>query len=118
MAESLHAEEPRPVGGGCLQPRLWAWFSVGFLVVFVAMAMLLCVKMGVMNPSGVAVVDCPLWRYYVIEFRKELSPTVFGPGSHSGSAVIETLLFHVLLSAFGGGLVLGARLFASRKRKA
>ncbi len=86
-----------------MRPRIW--FGIGFLLVFVGM--LLLVKIQVMHPSGNAVVECPLWRYYGNELYKEVTPQNFGPASSNSSALGETLFQHILLSALGGGVLAG-----------
>ncbi len=95
--------------------RLWLWFGAGFLLVFIAMA--LCVTMYTMPPSGNAVVQCPLWKYYAIELPRQFGPTVLGPASGRGSGLIETMFFHVVISLLGGGALVEARLLVRRSRR-
>lgn len=93
-----------------MRPRIW--FGIGFLLVFVAM--LLLVRMHVMHPSGNAVVECPLWRYYGNELYKQVTPHNLGPASSNSSASGETLFFHVLLSVVGGCVFAGAGVVIGR----
>ncbi|MGO8688609.1 MAG: hypothetical protein ACLQLG_03165 [Thermoguttaceae bacterium] len=95
--------------------RLWLWFGAGFLSVFVAMA--LCVTMYTTPPSGIAVVACPLWKYYAIDLRRQLGPAVLGPASGRGSGLIETMFFHVVISLLGGGALVEARLLVRGSRR-
>lgn len=80
-----------------MRPRIW--FGIGFTAVFGAMLVL--VKMHVMHPSGKAVVECPLWRYYGNELYKLVTPHSMGPASSNVSAFGETLFVHILLSVLG-----------------
>jgi hypothetical protein len=109
------SEAAEPHATGPRRPRsrrLGMWFGVGFLLVFAMMA--LCITMHALSASGAAVTQCPLWKYYVIEFRRQLTATTLGPATSGGSTVIETLFFHVLISVLGGGLLVGARLLMGK----
>jgi hypothetical protein len=81
--------------------RLWLWFAGGFLIAFVGM--LLLVRMIVMHSSGQYAVEIPLWQYYADALPRLLGPSTLGPSSANGSALPETALFHLLLSAAAGG---------------
>jgi hypothetical protein len=81
--------------------RLWLWFAGGFLIAFVGM--LLMVRMTVMHSSGQYAVQLPLWQYYADALPRLLGPSTLGPASANGSALPETALFHLLLSAAAGG---------------
>ncbi len=96
---------PKPGGNARTPPaarkNLWPWFGTGFIIVFIGMS--LSVTMYSMLPSGKAVVACPLWQYYIIETRRELSSSGrFGPASGSFTAAIATAFEHVLCSSIGG----------------
>jgi hypothetical protein len=81
--------------------RLWIWFVIGFLLVFVCTSV--TVTMYPMRPSGDALVACKLWKYYVIEIRRALSSTnAVGPASGSFSAMVMTTFQHLLCSVAGG----------------
>jgi hypothetical protein len=75
---------------------------VGFCLVFLAMS--LTGTMYTMHPSGGGVVECKLWRYYIIEIRQSLNSSAgaLGPTTGSFSAVAVTAFQHVLCSAVGG----------------
>ena len=77
------------------KPLLWAWFAVGFAIVFVTMA--LCMTIFSMQPYGgndVACVSFRLWKYYMIELNRQLRPSrLIGPASGGGSGTAHD---HVL----------------------
>jgi hypothetical protein len=88
--------------------RIWLWFAIGFLVVFLGMAFF--VWMNHLALRGDAVVHCRLWEYYVIELRRAGNPFGYkslGPATGSGTPAIETAVFHVLFSVMGGGVAMG-----------
>jgi len=86
--------------------RRWAWFAVGFLVVFVGMAV--TIDMYPMVPSGQAVTRCKLWEYYGIEIRRAAGPHhAMGPTSGSGTAALVTAAQHLGMSVVGGVIGLG-----------
>ena len=87
--------------------RLWPWFVIGFVLVFVGMS--LGVTMYPLAPSGDAVIRCPLWQYYVIEAGRGgwISPGTLGPTSGGSSAATTTAVQHVLCSCIGGVVVVG-----------
>jgi hypothetical protein len=97
--------------------RMWLWFMAGYLVVFVAMA--LFVNVYAMTLSSRVVMRCPLWQFYILEFRRAMGPSanVLGPASGSASAAIETALQHVLISVAGGLVFLGIRWGVPRIRR-
>jgi hypothetical protein len=97
-SQSARREKPRASG-------LWRWFALGFVLVFVGMA--LGVTTYTMLPSGDGVLRCRLWQYYIIEFRRAAGPNHLGPASGSTPAAIETAVFHVLFSALGGLVLTG-----------
>ena len=85
--------------------RLWLWFLAGFVIVFVGAALI--VTMYSMHPRGHAVIECKLWKYYVIEIPRFVSPGKLGPATDSSSAVAIVALEHLLVSALGGAVMLG-----------
>jgi hypothetical protein len=97
--------------------RLWIWFLVGFVVVFVGS--LFVIQMTFMRPQGDAVESCKLWKYYAVELPKLFSTQALGPATGSGSAALTTLFQHVLISSVGGAftLAVGARLRRITSRK-
>ena len=92
--------------------RLWLWFVIGFLLVFIGMSV--TVTMYAMHPSGQFVVECSLWEYYLTEFRGAAGPQVLGPGTGGLAAALKTALQHLLISAGGGTVFLGIGWIASR----
>jgi hypothetical protein len=93
----------------------WAWFAIGFSLVFLVMA--LSVKMDYMHPSGSAVVECRLWKYYIVEFRRQLSVSSLGPAQSNISTLLQTIFFHVFFSILGGGVFAGMRLLVGKLKK-
>ena len=102
-ARETDSAEKKSVRSG----RLWLWFVIGFLLVFIMMA--LFVTMYSLHPSGNAAVACRLWEYYFIEFRRVVGPynNILGPATGSSSTAIETAFFHVLFSVIGGAVLAG-----------
>jgi hypothetical protein len=85
--------------------RLWPWFVIGFLIVFVGLA--LAVTMLSLHPSGRYVVSCKLWQYYVLEFRKWLNSSGnLGPTTGNDERALLMLCQHVLFSLAGGAAAL------------
>jgi hypothetical protein len=96
-------EQDSSPSGHCRKPRhrkLWLWFVAGFAIVFIGMV--LSVKMHMVLPSGEGVLQCRLWRYYIIEIHRAMGPRHIGPTTGSTFAAFQTGLFHVLLSVLGG----------------
>jgi hypothetical protein len=97
---------------------LWWWFAGGFLIVFVGI--LLFATILAMHPSGQAVVQYPLWQYYVVEIsqlpRAFFGPSYLGPTSGSTSAFAETLGQHILVSLAGGCVAAGVRWLLSKRQ--
>jgi hypothetical protein len=92
---------------------LWPWFVTGFAAVFVGMS--LAIPMLSMAPSGRGLVRCPLWRYYIIEARRAMSPSRgLGPDRDSTSVAIVTAFLHVLCSSIGGVTAVGIAWFVGR----
>lgn len=87
--------------------RLWPWFVIGFVGVFVGTA--LCVTMFRMDDSGAGIVSEPLWRYYLAEgWRMHvLSPRSLGPTSGSTEAAFVVLMQHLVISSGGGAILVG-----------
>jgi hypothetical protein len=113
--EAPRTDQPQPVGsGGARKKRLWAWFGIGFLCVFIVMA--ICVRMYTVSPAGNAAVRCPLWRYYLVEFHRQVSSTTLGPASAGGTGLTATVFVHALISTLGGGVLLAARLLVRPTR--
>ena len=79
---------------------LWPLFAGGFVLVFVGMLFL--VPMTAMHPSGQYAVRGPLWLYYWYGLSVVFGPSIVGPVSGNDSALLETALSHLLLSAAGG----------------
>lgn len=103
-ASSAHDGSQRSGRNNAHGRRLWPWFAAGFLLVFVGMSF--GITMHTMLPSGDGVVECRLWRYYIVEIRRAAGPTTLGPAA-GGSSVAETAVFHVLLSVVGGAVLTG-----------
>lgn len=81
--------------------RLWLWFAAGFFPVFIGM--LLLVTMTAMHPFGQHAVRAPLWHYYRVTVPQLFGgPSTLSPASGGTSALIETVVFHVLCSGVGG----------------
>ena len=105
-----------PMSGMASCWGLWVWFTAGFGVVFAGM--LVGVHTLAMLPSGRGLVLCRLWEYYVIELPRMVGPTeTLGPASGSSEAVMMTALQHVVLSAVGGGAMLGLGWVIRRGRR-
>ncbi|MBN1912362.1 MAG: hypothetical protein JW818_21760 [Pirellulales bacterium] len=85
---------------------LWIWFVGGAVLVFVGM--LLFVKIDAMHPSGQYATSYPLWEYYAVMLPLAIRPTPLGPASGSISNSITVLGQHLLLSAIGGCMAIGA----------
>ncbi|MGD9128256.1 MAG: hypothetical protein PVH19_12840 [Planctomycetia bacterium] len=92
--------------------RLWLWFVVGFLVVFLVMSF--AMKMLALHPSGQFARYCPLWKYYIIEIRRAMGPSsrMLGPTSGCSAAAITVAFQHILCSAVGGFVSLGMDLLS------
>jgi hypothetical protein len=81
--------------------RLWPWFIAGFAPMFVGLS--LVVTMYPLHHSGRAVIECPLWRYYMIEMRRALTSSGYvGPADGSFAAAIEAFLLHLTASSASG----------------
>lgn len=79
--------------------RLWLWFLVGFVVVFLALAMLY----PMYSFDGRAVHRTTLWRYYLLEMQQAWNSTgAIGPTSGNSAAGLTTFVIHVLISAVAG----------------
>lgn len=87
------------------RPRLWPWFIVGFLLVFVGL--LLFFTRILMHPSGAYAVEYPLWRYYGSVIPRLFGVRYLGPATVNDSYLLPTVAFHLLLSAGGGCVALG-----------
>lgn len=81
--------------------RLWLWFAVGFLLLFVGM--LLFVHVFAMHPSGEAAIRYSLWEYYAVSLPRLFRPSYIKPGSLDEGQLFETILTHLLFSSIGGG---------------
>ncbi|MEK6259669.1 MAG: hypothetical protein AABP62_13715 [Planctomycetota bacterium] len=84
--------------------RKWLLFAIGFLVVFIGMAVLTNMTTMVMRPSGPGLMQCRLWQYYMIEFRQASLFESLGPASGRYGAAMMTALEHLLCSVIGGGV--------------
>ena len=83
---------------------IWPWFLAGFLLVFVGM--LLGIRTGYY--TGAAVVECPLWQYYLLELKRNLQWTqTLGPASGSSSYALMTFVEHALVSLAAGAALAG-----------
>lgn len=87
------------------RPRLWPWFVVEFLLVFVGL--LLFYTRLQMHSSGAYAVDYPLWRYYGSAIPRLFGVRHLGPATGADSYLLPTVTFHLLLSAGGGCVALG-----------
>jgi hypothetical protein len=78
---------------------LWLWFVAGFVFLFFALSATVT-----MHPSGNAVVECKLGRYYMIEIARAMhvSGNALGSGAGGFSATIAIAGQHLLCSAVGG----------------
>src|SRR6266446_6211756 len=94
--------------------RLWLWFFVVFLVVFLGLA--LVYPMSFYN--GRSVRDTVLWKYYILEVQQEVNASGnLGPTSDNGAAALTTAGMHVVLSALAGAVGMGIA-WASQKGSA
>ena len=85
-------------------PRVRRWFAVGFLVVFVGMMLFVTQY----TPYRDGVLQCKLWRFYFIEFRRALGPVrPLGLGSGSGAHAVQILATHLAVSAVAGFVAMG-----------
>lgn len=83
--------------------KIATWFAIGFAITFIALALL--VKTFVMAPSGMALMQVPLWRYYLHEIPHLFGPQTLGPASASGGGLFVMALQHVGLALVGGTMV-------------
>jgi hypothetical protein len=79
-----------------------------------------------MLPSGEAVVQTKLWRYYIVEIprsaRALFESQTLGPGTGGSSAALSMLFQHLGFSAIGGLMALGIgwglqKIGAARRRR-
>ena len=91
--------------------RLWQWFLIGFVIVFVAA--LLTVNTEYVD--GNVIVGCKLWRYYAVEIPRvfELRPVGLG----SNASPFTNLFEHTLMATAGGLVTLGVGAAVSRMFK-
>lgn len=93
--DSPAARSRRPI-------RLWAWFAGGFLVAFIGQLPLISIT--TIHPSGRYAVRSRLWQYYADGIPPLSGYVELGPGRGDGSMFLQTLFFHLLLSAATGAL--------------
>ncbi|HEY4262228.1 MAG TPA: hypothetical protein VGM98_18820 [Schlesneria sp.] len=93
LSTPLEAQSRRPA-------RLWLWFLVGFLVVFVGM--LQYVKIYDMLPSGRGLARINLWQYYAQRLPHLFAAQPLRPGGTSSSGVFRTITDHVICAGMGG----------------
>lgn len=101
MAKSEPGQLSTPLDGQSRPPaRLWLWFLVGFLIVFVGM--LHFFKIYDMHPSGRGIVRINLWQYYSWRVPQLFTVQEMGPGNTTSSAVFRTLTQHSICAGLGG----------------
>lgn len=90
------------------RPRVPKGFAAGFGATFIALALLM--PMEVMAPSGRFVVRCRLWQYYIVETRNAFGVRgqLLGPQSGALGRLVTTAFEHVVASAIGGAIAVGA----------
>ena len=93
--------------------RLWPWFAVGFVVVFIGM--LLFANMIAMHPSGRFLVRYSLWEYYAVSIPRLFRLSYLGPGSLAKGQLVETIVSHLLVSTIGGGITIAVGWFCRRR---
>ncbi len=92
--------------------RLWRWFSFGFGIVFLVMA--LGLRMNFYD--GRSVRQSRLWHYYVLEIKLALdSSGHLGPTSGNASKALGVFATHFVVAAVGGVVSAGVG-WATRKR--
>jgi hypothetical protein len=102
-------EDEQPAKKG---PRLWLWFVLGFLIVFVGLALLWPMHFN----DGRSLRQTWLWQYYMLAIELERNSSGnLGPTSGNAAAAMRVFGMHLVLSA-GGGIVNAAIGWAIRKR--
>jgi hypothetical protein len=92
--------------------RLWLWFIVGFVVVFVGMALVWPMHFY----DGRSVRQASLWQYYLLEIQLELhSSDAIGPTSGNAAAALGVATTHFVISAVAGVVTTGIG-WATQKR--
>jgi hypothetical protein len=92
--------------------RLWLWFIVGFVVVFVGMAL----GWPMHFYDGRSVRQARLWQYYLLEIQLESNSSgAIGPTSGNAAAALGVAATHFVISAVAGAVtaVIG---WATQKR--
>jgi hypothetical protein len=83
--------------------RLWLWFIVGFLLVFIGLAAAYPIHFF----DGRAVYATKLWHYYFLEIRQAWSASGnLGPTSGNAGAALGTAAIHVLFAVLGGAVAM------------
>ena len=84
--------------------RLWLWFSTGFIVVFLALA----IAYPMHFYDGGSVRQTRLWQYYLLEIQLAMNSSGnLGPTSDNLAAALITAMMHVVVSSVVGTVMLG-----------
>jgi hypothetical protein len=92
--------------------RLWLWFTIGFGIVFLVMALVWPMHFY----DGRSVRQTWLWQYYLLEIQLALNSSgKFGPTSGNATAAFRVLATHVVIAMVGGVVSAGIG-WATRKK--
>lgn len=92
---------------GISKLRLWLGFVVGFLVVWIGLALL--IETYPLAADGSHSIRCKLWKYYIVEIRRAFNQSGdIGQSSGSVPAAATTFIQHSLIAAAGGAAALAA----------
>lgn len=84
--------------------RLWTWFLVGFVIVFVGMLQFFTIYDLI--PSGRGIAKVNLWQYYSRRVPHLFAAQPLGPGTTSSAAVFRTFMQHATCAGLGGVVTL------------
>ena len=92
--------------------RLWLWFTLGFAIVFLVMALVWPMHFY----DGRSVRQTWLWQYYLLEIQLALNSSGnLGQTSGNASATLGVVATHFVIAAVGGGVSAGIG-WATRKK--
>jgi len=92
--------------------RLWLWFAIGFVIVFLVMALVWPMHFY----DGRSVRQTWLWQYYLLEIQLALNSSGnLGPTSGNASAALGVVATHIVIAVVGG-LVSAGIGWATRKK--
>src|SRR5437867_3457844 len=84
--------------------RLWRWFLTGFLIVFLALAIVYPMDFY----DGRSVRLTRLWQYYLLETRLAVNSSGYlGPTSRNLTAALTTAVMHLIVSGVAGTVAMG-----------